>query len=194
MVKTTALLIMVIILFCTCTKLKKVSVDYPQVKTLSATVLPNGSVRVSGQVLHEGVSGISYAGFSFDTTQIPNMLANQVLSDTVIGDSFSYVFPLSSFNVFKTYNFIAWVVNKDGYSIGSPVSLNNISITVPCNIKSQTMYSTYAGDGTLVGINPNDTETIVVRQVFPRAIFPLLEVIIQCAFSLMIFPKRVFTR
>ncbi|HVW99386.1 MAG TPA: hypothetical protein VHA52_02955, partial [Candidatus Babeliaceae bacterium] len=137
MTKITALLIMVLFLFSNCTKVKKNTAnDYPEVKTLSARLLPNGSVQVTGQIVHAGAGEILYAGVCFDTTKMPDMLANQTLTDTIIGDSFSCVYPLSYFDIFKTYNFRAWAVNQNGYAMGSPIALSNISLSqsdIPCD-------------------------------------------------------------
>src|ERR1700689_463474 len=104
-----------------CVKVQKnVNNYYPQVKTTSVTVNPDGSVTAYGQVISAGSTGILYCGFCMDTISNPDMLTNQVLATNLSGNVFSCTY--SSFNALNTYSFRAFAANSNGYAIGNAVS------------------------------------------------------------------------
>ncbi len=127
------------LLFSTCRKVEKnAHAYYPIVKTLSAEKLPDGSVKVTGQLISNGSSGIEFAGFCMDTLPNPGMAKNQVMVDVITADTFSYIF--SSFNTLKKYYFRAWAANGNGYNIGADVVADSIifdSTAVACTPEKQ---------------------------------------------------------
>ncbi len=131
-----ACLLVIVFLFSTCKKVEKdVNNYYPKVKTISATKLPDGTVRVTGQIVSGGSTPIKYAGFCMDTKPNPDMQQNQVLATNITEDTFTYIY--SNFDAFKKYYFRAWVANTNGYAIDSDVSADKITLDislVPCQL------------------------------------------------------------
>ncbi len=127
------------LLFATCRKVQKnPRAYYPTVKTLSAEKLPDGTVKVTGQLTSKGSSDIEFAGFCMDTLPNPGMTQNQVMVSAVTGDTFSYTF--SSFNTLKKYYFRAWVANGHGYGMGDAMLADSIifdSTAIPCSPAKQ---------------------------------------------------------
>ena len=140
------LLLVISFAFSSCKKVKKDVNDYfPKLKTVSATILPDGSVQMKGEVISEGGAPIEYSGFCMSTSPVPKMLDNQTLAD----NSFSAVY--SGFNTATRYYFRSWAANKYGYSYGDIISLDSVyatPLTAPC---SPVMNSIDIGTG------PNET-------------------------------------
>ncbi|MCD6010603.1 MAG: hypothetical protein K0Q79_465 [Flavipsychrobacter sp.] len=114
-----------VLVFATCRKVEKnARAYYPKVKTLSAEKLPDGTVKITGQLTSKGTSDIEFAGFCMDTLPNPGMTQNQVMVSAITGDTFSYTF--GSFNTLKKYYFRAWVANGHGYGIGDAVLADSI--------------------------------------------------------------------
>ena len=122
---------------------KDVNSYYPQVKTVSVTVNKDGSVTVTGQVVSTGSTSIQYCGFCMDTIANPDMLTNQLLSDSLNGNVFSCTY--FSLNAVETYYFRAFAANANGYAIGSAVSVSHAGFDtsqIPCHPRSQYMVLT----------------------------------------------------
>lgn len=123
-----------------CTKVEKNINDYyPLVKTISAIVLPDGTVEVKGRIISEGSSPITHVGFCSDTLGSPKMLSNQIIAK-LDGDEFSAIY--LEFNMYKKYYFRSWASNGNGYSYGEIIYLENITpinVTPPCTLDLNTV-------------------------------------------------------
>lgn len=130
-----------------CRKVQKDVYDYyPEVKTVSVTVLSNGSVEVTGELISEGAAPLEHAGFCVSTNPLPNMLEGQAFAD----NTFSAVY--SGFSPGTKYYFRSWATNAYGYSYGNVISLDSVvvpNLTAPC---TPTMNSINIGGG-----NPTQT-------------------------------------
>ena len=119
--------------FAGCKKaLNKVEDYYPKVTTVSATVLPDGSVQVVGQIDSEGDTPIQYTGFAMDTLPSVNINQSQVTTD-MTGNSFTAIY--SDLSSTAHYYFRAWAANTNGYSQGNVISVDNIKaqpVVAPC--------------------------------------------------------------
>jgi len=145
MIKRILSFLLVMIFFTpSCVKVQKdVNSYYPLVKTTSVTLNKDGSVTVTGQVISAGSTSIQYCGFCMDTTANPDMLTNQLLSDSLNGNVFSCTY--SSLNALYTYYFRAFAANANGYAIGSAVSLSHAGFDtslIPCHLSAQYMVLT----------------------------------------------------
>jgi len=112
---------------------------YPKLKTVSATVQPDGSVTVKGEVISEGEAPIEYAGFCVDTVPVPGMAEGQAIVD-VIGNTFEANY--SGFDIHTTYYFRTWATNKYGYSYGDVIFLDDIEaapVVAPCTLVMNTV-------------------------------------------------------
>lgn len=119
-----------------CGKVEKDAKDYyPTVKTVSATILTDGTVELKGEIVDEGSTEIEYAGFCMDTVTDPYMLSNQQIASSVSDGKFSVIY--SGFNPYKRYYFRSWATNDAGWVYGNTVSLDSIQATpvvIPCNL------------------------------------------------------------
>lgn len=117
-------------IFSSCKKvLKDVHDYYPNIKTVSATVLPDGSVEVKGEIISEGAAPIEYMGFCAGTMPEPKMLDAQAIAD----NNFTVIY--SGFTINTKYYFRTWATNDYGYSYGNIISLDSITATpvvAPC--------------------------------------------------------------
>ena len=128
-------------MFTTCEKVEKdVNNYYPRVKTVSATLLPDGSVVVLGTIISSGTTSIEVAGFCADTSDAPAMLKMQALATFFTPDSFYVIY--DGFERNKKYYFRSWAGNENGYTYGNTVYLENITptpVTVPCSPTTNTV-------------------------------------------------------
>jgi hypothetical protein len=133
-----------------CVKVQKNVHDYyPQVKTTTAIVNSDGSVTVSGEIISTGSTGIQYCGFSMDTIANPDMITNQVLATSLIGNVFSCTY--SSLNALKTYYFKAFAANANGYATGNVISAGHAGFDtslIPCHPVPQYMVLTGTNSST----------------------------------------------
>ncbi len=129
-----------------CRKVEKDPLSYyPKVKTVSAVILDDGSVQVTGEIESEGTEPIEYAGFCMDTIPEPPMAKNQMIT-SVNGSSFSAIY--QDFDITKKYYFRSWAANEYGYAIGNTLSLDSITaipVIPPCTMTPNT---TNFGSGT----------------------------------------------
>jgi hypothetical protein len=126
---------------------------YPVVRTVSATVLQDGSVQVKGEIVSEGTKPVEYAGFCFSTTPVPKMLDAQVIADRQ-GNFFTAVY--SGFDITTKYYFRSWATNGNGYSYGNIISLDSIKATpiiAPCSPAMNTV-TIGAGTETWTTVDP----------------------------------------
>lgn len=118
-----------ILLMLSCRKaLKDVNDYFPKVKTIAATVQPDGSVLVEGEVESQGYSKIQNIGFCYSTKQEPTLADNQV-AVCLGGHTFSVVYPSAGFSIDSVYYFRSWAANEKGYAYGNTISLNSIIAT-----------------------------------------------------------------
>ncbi len=128
--------VMVVMLLANCTKVEKDVHDYfPVVKTVSAQVVADGSVEITGEIVSSGNTDVYYVGFCADTVPNPRMTANQRQSAGLDGKRFTYTY--EGLDATKKYYFRAWATNKEGYAIGGDVEVDSVflpSDPVPCNL------------------------------------------------------------
>jgi hypothetical protein len=133
--------ILIAILFCTCAKVEKdVNNYFPKVKTKGVTLLPNGNVQVTGEIISEGNTSIVYAGFCMDTLPNPGMTSNQQRVDVIEGNTFTTTY--TALEKKYTYYFRAWAANERGYAIGGDVSIDSVTMSpslIPCSLPLDTM-------------------------------------------------------
>lgn len=130
-----------VLLFSGCAKVDR-DVDnfYPKVRTTNVTVLPNGDVRVTGEIISEGTTPLSFAGFCMDTLPNPRMLSNQVSVDSLYGNTFTATY--KALEKSYTYYFRAWAANQKGYAIGGDVSVSDVTMDstfIPCTLPIDTL-------------------------------------------------------
>lgn len=139
--------------------LKDVEDYFPKVKTVSAIVQQDGSVKVSGEIESAGKTKgavIDYAGFCYSTNPDPKMLDKQLIAD-LDGNNFTGAYSINLFDVDSTYYFRAWATNEYGYAYGDVIRLDSIitpTLTPPCKLdmnmlnigaSTATVYYDYVG-------------------------------------------------
>lgn len=150
----------VCLVFSGCKKLEKNIHDYhPKVKTVSAKVLADGSVKLTGSLLSEGVTDLWGAGFCMDTIPHPEMDINQRVCDTFFGREFYTVY--SSLDATRKYYFKAWAANEYGYTYGEEILVDNITIDsslIPCQPNENTINATnfFPEEQPILDISPID--------------------------------------
>ena len=78
--------------FSACNKTKVDFDNYaPVVKTTSVELLEDGSVKVTGEIISDGVDDLVMVGFCMDTIPDPHLLSNQKHTDTLMGNTFSCI-------------------------------------------------------------------------------------------------------
>lgn len=126
---------MLLVAFLTgCKKVEKdVQNYYPKVKTIGATIQPDGSLKLTGELTSAGTGDLYGVGFCIDTVPNVQMHINQRLVDTIFDNEFSGVY--TGLDATKRYYFKAWAVNEYGYALGEELSVDNINIdssVIPC--------------------------------------------------------------
>ncbi len=134
------------ILLAGCKKVEKDVRDYyPEVKTTSVEQLPDGTVKVTGEIISAGNTEIYYAGFCMDTIPMPAMLSNQKEVSFLEGNRFSIIY--DELNKTQKYYFRAWAANGNGYDIAdNDVSIDSVTISssiIPCSPGMDTITFTY---------------------------------------------------
>lgn len=148
-----SILIALLFLVTACKKvIKNYDNAYPDVKTLSAVVQQDGSVKVTGEIVSNGKGEeIHYFGFCMDTLSSPAMTSNQHVVEVIDGSQFSYTYTGLSND--GKYYFRAWAVNEFGYALASNSILvdkpKSTTPTIPCMLPQDTL--------TLVRPNGNTT-------------------------------------
>ncbi|HLO70015.1 MAG TPA: fibronectin type III domain-containing protein [Flavipsychrobacter sp.] len=151
--KKISIIVALLFLFTACKKvIKNYDNAYPDVKTLSAVVQQDGSVKVTGEIVSNGKGEeIRYIGFCMDTVSSPGMISNQHVVEVIDGSQFSYTYTGLSEN--GKYYFRAWAVNEYGYALASNSILvdkpKSTTPTIPCTLPQDTL--------TLVRPNGNTT-------------------------------------
>src|SRR5689334_2336018 len=131
-----------------CTKVEKDPLDYyPKVETVSAVVLDDGSVQVTGQIIDEGADAIEYGGFCMDTLSNPKMMSKQIIA-TNSGGTFTAIY--ENFDITKTYYFRSWAANGYGYAYGNVIALDSIEAepVIPTCTPPQNSMNYGGGTGT----------------------------------------------
>jgi hypothetical protein len=130
--------ISVILLSNSCRKaLKDVNDYFPKVKTVSAVIQQDGSVKVTANVESIGEaknSVMENVGFCVSTSSDPKMLDRQIIS-TLDGDMFTATYPVTNFSVDSVYYFRSWATNNYGFVYGDVIMLDSIitpTVTAPC--------------------------------------------------------------
>jgi len=139
---------MSVVVFSTCERVENdVKKYYPEVKTVSATLLSDGSVLVIGSVISDGTTPVEVAGFCAGTSDLPTMSEKQAIATFFSTDSFYVVY--DGFDRNKRYYFRSWAGNETGYSYGNAMYIDNITptfVNVPCNSSLNTVdFGTGAG-------------------------------------------------
>lgn len=135
----------VILLTNSCRKaLKDVNDYFPKVKTISAVIQTDGSVKVTGEIESEGEAKnavIDMAGFCVSTNSEPKMLDMQRIA-TLDGTTFTFIYPVTEFSVDSSYYFRSWATNNYGYSYGDIIRVDSIIATpvvAPCTLTNNTV-------------------------------------------------------
>jgi hypothetical protein len=113
---------------------------FPKLKTISASIQPDGTVLLTGSVDSEGAAPVEYLGFCCSTNPKPQLLDRQALATTYSGGKFTAVYS-GGFDPDSTYYFRSWGTNDYGYVYGDIVSLGHIigtPITPPCSLALNT--------------------------------------------------------
>lgn len=130
-----------------CKKVEKDVYNYfPKVKTVGAVVQPDGSIRLTGELLSSGAGEMRGVGFCMDTLPNPRMEDNQQICDTLFGNSFSTLYV--DLDATRKYYFRTWAVNEWGYAYGEDILVDNISLDtsiIPCHPAPSTMSMTDFG-------------------------------------------------
>jgi hypothetical protein len=143
-------LLSVALLISSCRKpLKDVNDYFPKVKTVSAVVQTDGSVKVTGEIESPGEAKnavIDGVGFCVSTNSEPKMLERQIIA-TLDGTSFTATYSVTNFSVDSVYYFRTWATNNYGYSYGDIIRVDSIiatPVTPPCTLP---MYYVNIGGG-----------------------------------------------
>lgn len=120
--------------------LKDVNDYFPVVNTISATVQPDGTVLVKGEIESEGAAPVEYFGFCCGTLEQPELLDRQLIAETWDGQFFSATY--TGFEPDSTYYFRAWATNDYGYVYSDIIlPLANIiaaPVIAPCSVSLNT--------------------------------------------------------
>lgn len=159
MKKIISFFLLIVFILSSCKKVEKdVNDYYPVVKTVSATVLSDGTVEVKGEITSEGAAPINDAGFCTDTLNYPDMLDMQTIATNIQGESFSVVY--SGLKPFTRYYFRSWATNAYGYSYGNIIFLDSIAATplvAPCSPPMNTVdIGTGTGEETFYTVNATE--------------------------------------
>jgi hypothetical protein len=131
----------ILLFFCTCTKVEKdVNNYYPKVKTTDVTLMPDGSVKVTGEIVSEGNTSLVLIGFCMDTIADPGVLSNQQSVNELYGNTFTTTY--TSLSRFHKYYFKAWAANENGYVTGNVIAIDSVSIGedyIPCTLPMDTL-------------------------------------------------------
>ena len=124
-----------------CKKAKK-NVDdyYPAVRVYSVTPQTDGSVLVQGELTSRGEGELTFLGFCFDTLPDPAMDKNQVIFQSVSGNTTIsgslFEVRLQGMEEGKTYYIRPWATNTYGSALGESYLLNPLNfptVAVPCS-------------------------------------------------------------
>lgn len=113
---------------------------FPKVATSSVRILPDGSAKVTGNVLAKGAGGITYVGFCMDTAPHPQMHFNQLLSDDLVGSTFTGTY--SGLSAVRQYYVRAFAANAYGYAYGDDLVIEHAGLdtnTIACHPGANTM-------------------------------------------------------
>ncbi len=150
-----------LIIFSSCKKVEKDVNDYlPVVKTVSAVMQSNGTVRVTGEIIYEGVTELHYAGFCADTAGSPEMMDNQLLSGSLLADN-TFSVEYSDLTLYKKYYFRSFASNEYGYTYGDIIYIDSIlpfDATPPCTI-TQNTYTYNSQTQTLTNVTTESFNT-----------------------------------
>ncbi len=119
--------------------LKDVNDYFPVIKTVSAVVLDDGSVLVTGEVESEGKTKdavMKYVGFCVSTSSEPQLLDGQMIAE-LNGTQFTGIYSETRFHVDSVYYFRSWGANRYGYAYGNSIPVDSISavpVTPPCTL------------------------------------------------------------
>ena len=132
--------------FSACNKTKVDFDNYaPVVKTTSVELLEDGSVKVTGEIISDGVDDLVMVGFCMDTIPNPHLLSNQKHTDTLMGNKFSCIYP--ALDDKHTYYFKAWAANMQVYATGEVLRLDSVFVKVveaPCTPPLDSIIATNA--------------------------------------------------
>ena len=132
---------LLILSFAECTKVEKnVHNYYPEVKTTDVTILPDGTVKVSGEIISQGNTPLVLIGFCMDTIPSPDVLSNQQNVTELYGNTFTTIY--KSLSSVHKYYFKAWAANENEYAVGEVLSIDSITMSddnIPCKLPLDTL-------------------------------------------------------
>ncbi len=123
-----------------CRKALKNAEDYyPEAEIKSATVMPDGTVMVVGEVISVGKykgSEIDLVGFCATTASRKPVLNERQITATLEGSTFTAFYPAGYFDEDSVYNISAWATNHYGYAVSSYKSFGSLflDVTPSCNL------------------------------------------------------------
>jgi hypothetical protein len=135
--------LLLILCLASCKKIKyqgDVRAYYPEVATTSVRIEPDGSARITGNVLSRGSGELAYVGFCMDTKPHPEMHINQKLVDVLDGTSFTDTF--AQLDATKRYYVRAFAANEFGYAYGQDLVIEHAGFDtslIPCHPAANTM-------------------------------------------------------
>jgi hypothetical protein len=124
--------------------LNNVNDYFPKIKTVSAVIQTDGSVKIIGDVQSIGMaknSVMDQVGFCVSTSAEPKMLDNQLIA-TLDGSTFTKNYPVTMFSVDSVYYFRSWATNNYGYVYGDIIRVDSIIATpviAPCTLASNSV-------------------------------------------------------
>lgn len=114
-------------------RLKSIDDYHPKLKVTVEIVL--GGVKVTGQVIEEGVSPLETVGFCFSGNPEFLITENQSIASSFTGDSFSYTYPSFLFQEDSSYYFKAFGTTDYGYVESDEYKISNLELVsedAPC--------------------------------------------------------------
>ena len=112
---------------------------YPEAEMTSATVMPDGTVKVVGEVISVGKykgSVIDVVGFCATTGNKTPLLDERQITATLEDNTFTAYYPAGYFDADSVYNISAFATNHYGYNISPFKSFGSLflDVTPPCNL------------------------------------------------------------
>jgi len=98
------------------TACKKTEKD-PAVKNISAEILPDGSIKLTGELLYDGAAPVTAVGFCMDTLPHPGTMSNQIVLAKPEHNRFTYTYPYDIIKTKATHYFRSWAMNANGYTV-----------------------------------------------------------------------------
>ncbi|MFA6923379.1 MAG: hypothetical protein WC223_03905 [Bacteroidales bacterium] len=159
----------------------------PEVKTVSAEMLNDDVVKITGEVTYAGKSAMEYTGFCISTNPTPKMLDNQILLNGTVG---KYSAEITNLEPNQVYYFRAFAANVYGYVYGNIIRFevpNPQPPTVPCTLANNVLirngysYNLIDKDTTQTTITASTSSGLSIELSFPKK--PVNGIYTTCNYS-----------